>query len=264
MFWDGTTIGDATVAPYDSHTEFAQVMRAVSGDNQMPNLGGVCRGVGNELAPTIAGAVSPVNINTGEGVVHGTFYQNTASVAIAIPNSVASRYDRIVLRKDWGAQTVRLTRIAGAEGGGTPALVQVLGTTWDVPICTVRIQVAALTLTSDDREYTPYRVPELIARQGGHATNWDIAGVVTYTPTQAKIQCGTFQMDLAPGGDTITFPVAFTGAPVVIVSCSTAVSTGDKCVINVGAVNNNNFAVVAVNLASATADPTVYWMAIGI
>lgn len=207
MFWEGTTIGDATVAPYDSHTEFAQVMRAVSVTNSMPNLGCVFYGVLNALAPTVAGAVSPVNIDSGEALCHGTFYRNTASIAFAIPNSAASRYDRIVLRKDWAAQTVRLTRIAGIEGGGAPPLVQIVGTTWDIPIVTVRIQIAALTITTDDREIMS-NAPYFPYRQGGSATDWTVWGFNNYPmPQPISMQCGFAQIQV--GGTDITFQTPF-------------------------------------------------------
>lgn len=236
MPWEGTTVGDATIAPYDASLEFAQILRAVSGACETPNLGGVCRSVTNQLASSVAGAVSPVNINTGEAVVHGTFYQNTASVAIAVPNSVASRYDRIVLRKDWTAQTVRLTRIQGVEGGGVPALVQISGTTWDIPICTVRVQVAVLTINSDDREYLPYRIIELVGRQGNASgINWYDYGTTNFYPGKAIEQVGVV-LTIDVGAATavaVTFPVVFSSAPQVQVTPLSNPGAATDCLVAV-------------------------------
>ena len=146
-YWDGTTIGDATIAPYDSDTDFGDIWRYLF--TQDRTLMGIIEGVLNELA--VSGAASPVSVATGAALVDGLFYLNDAVVSVTVPTPAgATRIDRIVLRKSWAAQTVRVTRIAGVEGGGAPALTQSDGVTWDVPLAQVSITtLGAITVTSE-------------------------------------------------------------------------------------------------------------------
>lgn len=259
MPWDGTVLGDATLAPYDAPIEFAQLIRAITETAGVPNLGGIYRRVANELAPTIAGAVSPVNIDTGEAIVNGTFYSNTASVAIAIPNSVASRYDRIVLRKDYAAQTVRITRIAGVEGGGVPALVQVLNTTWDIPICSVRIQVAALTLFTDDRELIPGWI-DIPYRQGGNIADWGIPGNTNFSTALSTWRTYVGYKTIAAAGTTITYPATFLQEPFVHV---TYVGVGARFA-NISGFTPATCIVHVYDDTGADVGGAVYWTATGV
>lgn len=152
--WDGTVLGDAFEAPYDAATEWARVMRATSfGSETTADKGGVvmdATGFSDYLVTTS----SPNNarVQSGLGLNQGTWHESDANVDINIPTPVVStRVDRIVLRKSWGAQTVRLTRIAGTEGAGTPALTQVFGVTWDVPLWLVSIVITTGTITYTDQ-----------------------------------------------------------------------------------------------------------------
>jgi len=73
---------------------------------------------------------------------------------VVIPSpTVSTRIDRIVLRKSWVAQTVRITRIEGIEGGGAPALTQTDGTTWDIPLYQVSITTGGNITLTDERVY---------------------------------------------------------------------------------------------------------------
>ena len=154
--WNGTATGDASIAPYDSSTEWAAYWRALSTADAVPtNLGGVIAGALNELAVT--GTATPVSVASGRALAHGTWYESSAAVTVAIPTpGAATRIDRIVLRKDWAAQTVRITRIAGVEGGGAPALVQIAATTWDTPLAQASITIGAVITVTDEREFLPW------------------------------------------------------------------------------------------------------------
>lgn len=152
-FWDGTTTGDATESPYDAGTEFAEVLMAMAEANRLANIGGVYRGTSGYLAPTIS-AANTLRVGAGRAFVYGSWYQNDANVDTTIPTPGAStRIDRIVLRKSWVGQTIRIMRIAGVEGGAAPALVQIVGTTWDIPICSVTITTGAVMNVTDNREF---------------------------------------------------------------------------------------------------------------
>jgi len=154
-FWDGTSVGDATVSPYDAATEFAQVMMLFSQSNRANNRGGVFyTGIDLSRLTVTNPSANTVRVSSGRAVVYGTWYQNDANVDVNIPTpSVSTRVDRIVLRKSWAAQTVRITRIAGVEGGGTPAMTQTVGVTWDIPLFTVSITTGAAITLGDVREF---------------------------------------------------------------------------------------------------------------
>lgn len=143
--WDGIATGDAVIAPYDAATEWAQYWSTMLNLDRLTAVyGGVAFKVLNSYALSVSGA--NINVDTGRAVVYGTWHQNTAIVPVAIPTpAAADRLDRIVLRKDWVAQTIRITRIAGQEGAGTPEpLVAVPGTTWDFPLGVCRITAAGV------------------------------------------------------------------------------------------------------------------------
>lgn len=102
-----------------------------------------------------SGGVSPVAVAAGAAFVDGKFYFSDANVNVAIPNpAVNPRIDMIVLRKRWANQDVQITRIAGVEGAGVPpAITQLDGTTWDLPLAEVTINVAgAITDLKDRRQ----------------------------------------------------------------------------------------------------------------
>lgn len=153
-FWDGTTTGDATEAAYDAATEFARVLRALMfGSEQTADKGGVVNGaVGfGDLAATLPGG-GICRIASGLAFVQGNWYESDANVDFSIPTPATStRVDRIVLRKSWAGQTVRLTRIAGTEGAGVPAMTQTFGTTWDIPIVNASITTGGVITLTDTR-----------------------------------------------------------------------------------------------------------------
>lgn len=184
-FWDGSTTGDATAAPYDAPTEFAAVLNSLSGAAGIPtNLGGVCSNELNELVVTAPGSVSPCSVASGRAINYGSWYENTTAVSVAIPTPGAStRVDRIVLRKDWVLQTIRITRIAGTEGAGVPALTQVAGTTWDEPLSQASITTGGVITLTDDREFHPF-VP--------------VAFCINTTPSIAVGTSGKFTMNGTP------------------------------------------------------------------
>ncbi len=151
--WDGIVTGDAGPYSFDQWTDIYKTL----------------------LAPTIASdgvfldqlnmfdlssvAATPVSVASGRALVNGIWYESDAAVSLAIANATAGnvRVDRIVLRADWALQTVRLTVVQGtnvASNPVPPALVQVNGTTWDVPLWEVQATDAGvLTFFADDREF---------------------------------------------------------------------------------------------------------------
>ena len=146
--WSGTVTGDA--GPY-SDDDWSDIWRKLFTNDRTTE--GVFNNYANELE--ITGAASPIAVDTGAAFCDGKFYENDSVANIVVPTpAVNPRIDRIVIRKSWVAQTCRLTRIEGVEGGGAPAITQNDGTTWDVPLYQLSIATitGAITLT-DERSF---------------------------------------------------------------------------------------------------------------
>lgn len=154
--WTGTTVGDS--GPY-SDDQWTDVWKSLNAPTIASE--GVFKSQLNDLLAS--GAVSPVSIATGRAMVDGIWYESDVAVTIAIATPAANpRVDRIVLRKDWALQTVRLTRIAGAEAASPvpPAIVQIDGTTWDLPLWMVHMTTGAvMTVYADERDFIGQYAP---------------------------------------------------------------------------------------------------------
>lgn len=151
QFWATTGTGDGTGSGYTADNMF-EVFRSLFAGKNSTNLSGVAPDYQNKLA--VSGTSSPVAVATGAAVVYGIPYFNSASVNVTVPTpTTATRIDRIVLRASWASQTVRITRVAGVEGSGAPALTQSAGVTWDMPLATVQITTGGVVTVTDAREY---------------------------------------------------------------------------------------------------------------
>jgi hypothetical protein len=149
--WDGIVTGDAALAPYDDDT-WSDIWRKLFTKDR--NSEGVIYGILNNLL--ISGATSPITIATGAAMVDGKVYDNDTAVTLVIPTpSAATRTDFIVLRKRWATQTVRITRIAGVEGGGAPGITQLDGNIWDIPLAQAIITTTGAIAIADFRSYLP-------------------------------------------------------------------------------------------------------------
>lgn len=182
--WDGTTTGDATLAPYDASLEWAEYWSVVSGSQYAPSdIGGVAAGSLNMLRPTVLGAAGA--IDTGRALVDGTFYKNDALHTHALATPAAStRIDRIVLRKDWVARTVRTALLTGIEGGTAPLLTQTRGTTWEIPLGKYTITTAGAITVVDERDWV---------------------GTGVYRPTVVLDNSALYTLSTAGAGAAITF-----------------------------------------------------------
>ena len=114
---------------------------------------GVAMGYSNELA--VSGAATPVSVAAGAALCYGFGYFSTAAENVAVPTPAGNtRIDRIVLQADWTAQTVRIARIAGVEGAGTPpALTQTDGTKWEISLAQASITTGGVITLTDEREW---------------------------------------------------------------------------------------------------------------
>jgi hypothetical protein len=170
LHWDGASIGDADTLTVNAADGIGWRLANVDYESPFVDIAlrmvlngtgnrGVLKGWANELA--CAGVVTPVTVATGGAIVYGMPYENTAIVNVVVPTPTNdTRYDYIVLRRDWTAQTIRITRIAGVEGGGIPALVQSPAPSgtgiYDVPLATLAIDIAGAITVTDAREWCTF------------------------------------------------------------------------------------------------------------
>jgi len=179
FFWNGSTVGDADTwtvgggyhggnADYQSSL-IDILFRALWNGNENR---GVLPGWLGELQ--VSGFGSPLDIATGAAVVYGLFYENTTATTIAVPTPAGeTRIDRIVIRRDWAAQTARVYRIPGVEGStAPPALVQSPNTFYDIPLAQASIDTGGSITVIDEREYCAFStapVPGTLT--AGHVVN---------------------------------------------------------------------------------------------
>jgi hypothetical protein len=116
---------------------------------------GVAMAYLNNLAASTTGA-NNCRIATGGALVDGKPYYNSANVDVNIPSAVGggnTRIDRVVLRADWTAQTVRVTRIGGTDAASptVPSITQVSGTTYDIKLCQCLVNTSGTVTITDER-----------------------------------------------------------------------------------------------------------------
>ncbi len=147
IFWTTGGAGDGT-NPYTMAQAIKWLERTLGS--------GIHIGYTNECEPTEA--APNVAVDSGAATLHGFPYENTASLNVNIPNAAAGneRIDRIVLRANWAAQTVRITQITGAEAPApvAPAITQNDGVDWDEMICQARVTDAGAITVTDERTYS--------------------------------------------------------------------------------------------------------------
>lgn len=155
-FWwttEGTTpVGDQVAEYSQAHlATIAEILAACSG------FEGIAPGYLDGLAPSNGGA-NTVNIAAGGAIVDGKPYRSNAVVNVNIPSASGggnTRIDRIVLRADWSAFTVRIHRIAGTDAASpvAPAITQISGTTYDIQLCRVLVDTAGTVTVTDERKW---------------------------------------------------------------------------------------------------------------
>ena len=200
ILWTTNGTGDGEVTGY-TQSELIRWMRQSFIND--PTNEGVCKNWQNELE--VAGVATPITVDTGAAYVYGFPYWNLiAAVNVAVPSpTVNTRIDYIVLRASWAAQTIRVTRIAGVEGGGAPALVQTDGVTWDMPLATISTTIAGVITVTDAREFLH---PNIEVEAG--MFNADVAGdglvlsggALAVNVDDATIEIDTDTLQIKTGG----------------------------------------------------------------
>jgi len=141
-YWGGTALGDAVQAPY-SDDEFSDIWRKLFMQDRTRQ--GVVGGYANELEVTNPVGTT-VRVDTGAALVDGKFYENDATVDFAA--GVAGQAYRVVLRKTWATQQIRLA-LLGPAGVNPVPLTQTDGVTWEISLCRVTNAAGTLTLDND-------------------------------------------------------------------------------------------------------------------
>ena len=259
--WTTSTSGDGTANGYTENdtSAFCKILAACSG------FEGVAPNYLNGLAVT--GTTSPVSVATGGAMVDGKPYLNNASTTVVIPTpSVSTRIDRIVLRADWASYTVRITRIAGDEGGAAPAITQTPGTTYDIKLARVSITTGEVITVTDERTWAIMASGGgTIYRQGGSAVQWSSPGSSNYNEATWKECCGSIQWS---GSDTsgtvvVTLPITYKDYPIAF--CNLV--AGGPVISIVAYINS--YATNSITIAWKDIDATTrtlltfFWMALG-
>lgn len=102
----------------------------------------------------------------------------------------------------------------------------------------------------------------IAGRKGGNATNWQVTGTTTYTPTAAYMYVGARDVTVTSGTGSvaITYPAAFTNRPVIYVSINHSI---DKVVVAWSDDTTSGFTIRARNLDGGSGTYPVNWMAVG-
>lgn len=159
--WDGIVLGDS--GPY-SDDQWTDVWRTLLSPVIATSGVFIDQPTASDALNLSGLPATPIFIGSGNALVDGSWYENTANVSVIVgtPGAGDNRIDRIVLRKDWALQTIRITSIAGGEAPNPtpPAITQVDGTTWDLPLWQVHITDAGvITIQRDERAFIGQYVP---------------------------------------------------------------------------------------------------------
>lgn len=142
-------VGDApTTAAGYSESRLLDVYRSMTTID--PTLQCICAGRGAEFLAT--GSATPVVVQSGEAWVDGRHYLSDASINVAISTPASTRIDRIVLRRDATAKTVRVVALTGTAGGAMASLTQ-NSTTWEVDLWWATITSGGVITLTDKRVF---------------------------------------------------------------------------------------------------------------
>ena len=228
-FWEGAVTGDASLAPYDMDEFMAQFYRIAFLKD--PDRQGPIDGYANSLAPSNPSGTT-VRMASGAALVYGFLYENDANVDFS---AAVAGYYRLILRCSWGAPNQYTVRadLLGPNGAVLPPLTQTPGVTYEINLCDIISNGAALTTFTDRRTFcrpNSYRMPHMRTRYGDDASlDWTASAAVSMpimVMHTAQILCGSINwtgVAASSGSIAVTLPVvgpqAFRQPPIAIVNC---------------------------------------------
>lgn len=142
-------------------------------------------------------------VGAGGALVDGKPYRNSATVTLTVAAAVGlgnSRIDRVVLRADWTAQTVRITLISGTNAASpvAPAITQTPGTTYDLPLYQVLVDVSGNLTTTDERTFAELPADSVTAGMLADGAVDSTAVLADSVVTAAKIANRTRRFMVGP------------------------------------------------------------------
>ncbi len=178
-----TTGGAGDGAATYTRSDWSDLFRVVSA---MMDDEGVAPAYLNALVGSTTGA-NNARIGTGGGVADGKPYYNSAAVDVTIPSATGggnTRIDRVVLRADWTAQTVRVTRIAGTDAASptAPAITQTSGSVYDIKLYQALVNTSGTVAMTDERTFA-----QIGSTNGIGASMVSTAAIADLGVTTAKI-----------------------------------------------------------------------------
>lgn len=180
-FWGGTSVGDATLAPYDDDEFSDFIMAAIQYRREVQ---GVIFGKDNNLEVTNPSGLT-IQVDTGRAFVDGKLYVNDVAEDLTLSAAPVSGTDyyHVVLRKAFSAQTVRLALVGPVNGGPATPAVQNDGVTWEILLAEVR-QTSGGTITIYDRRVPVNYIGCIFQEEG---SNFDaISKTISDLPSYVK------------------------------------------------------------------------------
>lgn len=158
FFWTTSGAGSGDQQASYSQVDLASMFRGLA-EGVVSN-----HPVLNELACSDGGA-EVVDVASGMAIVDGVGFISTAVENVAVPAAVGAgntRIDRIVIRVDWASFEATITRIAGTDAGSpsAPAITQTSGTTYDLKLCQVLVNVSGDITVTDERVWAQPEVDD--------------------------------------------------------------------------------------------------------
>lgn len=153
--WTGIVTGDA--GPYAAVNHWQTLWRYTL-HGLRANMGplidsGSAPNLGLQVQAT-SPASAAVDVLPGSALVAGSFYLNDAIETLSIAANVSGnpRIDTVVLTADYTAQTVRVEVLTGTPAAtpAPPALTQVVGTEYQIPLADIAVANGFVTIGNGD------------------------------------------------------------------------------------------------------------------
>lgn len=263
-FWATTGVGDGVAL---TASQFAEWLRAPFTSDKY-STEGVYAGIGGQLAVT--GTSSPVAVASGVAYVAGYYYQNSASVNVAIPiPATGTTGHRVVLRATVNSQTVRIALKSSNDGTSSAPAVQQDSQVWEISLATISVNTSGTITVTDARDYCHVTPALLYRRLGNSSTDFATAGGSAYNPGAVFIQSGVadlvFDSDDDSDTKTVNFPVSYSGKPLIyLTTYNNAISNANRVICTVYGQGKSSFTIRGKRVDSSWSQTVpCIWLAIG-